>query len=122
MTRQTFGSALACPWALVIFGSNAPNGRRPATTVAFLTDDEGDHYLGGLVEHYRDTNEPSARWHYRYRHAKRIPKEEVLHIFNVASKSPWGGPSKQAISKAKKAIPITVASLNDRPARDEARA
>lgn len=100
--RQTFGSALTFPWALVKFGSNQPNGRRPGTTVAYLTDDEGDHYLGGYVEYGRD-----RCWHYRYQRAKRIPKTDVLHIFNRIMKTSYGGPTPKEIRVARKAVPIT---------------
>jgi hypothetical protein len=102
MTRQTFGSALLRPWALVKFGSNQPNGRRPGTSVAYLTDDEGDHYLGGYVEFGRD-----RCWHYRYQHAKRIPKSDVLHIFWTMSKSSYGGPRPAELISARKAVPVT---------------
>jgi hypothetical protein len=118
MTNQVFGSALRQPWALVVFGSNAPTGKRPATTVAYLTDDEGTHYLGGLVEHYRRSarhvkgvliaGDPSARWHYRFRYNKRIPKEDVLHIFLSTIKNAWGGPSMSQIRAARKALPVTA--------------
>jgi hypothetical protein len=111
---QTFGSALRCPWALVRFGSNSPVGRRPGTSVAYLTDDEGDHYLGGLVEFYRKRNTLSPggswntpRWWYRYKHAKRIPKSDVLHIFPLDDKSPLGGPLKAEIRRARLALPVT---------------
>jgi hypothetical protein len=106
-TPQTFGSALQRPWVLVVFGSDQPNGRRPSTSVAYLTDDEGTCYLGGLVEFYRSREETTARWHYRYKHAKRIPKDEVLHIFPVTDKSKWGGPTLKEVRRARKAIPKT---------------
>lgn len=121
--RQIFGSSLKRPWALVVFGSNAPIGKRPGTSVYFLTDDCGDHYLGGAVEYYAkraklklvdgryvtvQQAEP-ARWHYRYTHAKRIPKSDVLHIFAIENKSPFVGPSKDWIRRARKALPITAA-------------
>lgn len=108
MTGQTFGSALERPWALVKFGSNQPNGRRPGTSVAYLTDDEGDHYFGGFVEYRRSVDHASYKcWHYRYRHSKEIPKSNVLHIFNSTNKSKFGGPGPKEISEAKKAVPIT---------------
>ena len=122
-TPQTFGSALKTPWALVVFGSNAPIGKRPGTTVAYLTDDEGDHYLGGLVGFYRkratlklvdgryvttDPGDPRACWHYRYQHARRIPKSELLHVFPHTDKSKWGGPTEADVRRARKALPVTT--------------
>jgi len=109
MTGQTFGSALPHPWALVKFGSNQPNGRRPGTTVAYLTDIENaTHFLGGLVEHYRARDEPYARWHYRYKKAKLIPKTDVLYIFGHTDKSPHHGPSDADVRRARKTIPKTT--------------
>jgi hypothetical protein len=107
-TRQTFGSALKRPWALVRIGCNCPIGRRPATEVVYLTDDEGDHYLGGVVSFYRGKDEPAKRWHYSYKSAKRIPKSDVLHIFPHSTKSPWGGPDEVDVRRARKALPVTT--------------
>jgi hypothetical protein len=102
---QIFGSALAHPWALMIYGSNAPIGRRPGTSVVYLTDDEGDHYLGGEVHFSRRY----GRWLYRYLHAKRISKDKVLHIFPVTTKSPHGGPWPAMIARARAALPKRTA-------------
>jgi hypothetical protein len=110
--RQIFGSSLRRPWALVRFGSNSPVGRRPATTIAYLTDDEGSHYLGGLVEFYRRRDEPTFRFHFRYQNPKRIPKGDVLHIFAIENKSCHYGPSKAEIRRAREALPITMSQEN----------
>jgi hypothetical protein len=105
MTRdqsdQTFGSALLCPWALVQFGSNAPVGRRPGTTIVYLTDDEGDHFLGGAVWY----SKRDRRWLYRFKHAKRYPKPEILYFFPLTTKNAHGGPSPAMIARARAALP-----------------
>jgi hypothetical protein len=108
-TDQTFGSALTHPWALMIFGSNAPEGRRPGTSVVYLTDDEGDHYLGGEVHYSRRY----GRWLYRYLHAKRIPKDKVLHVFPLTTKNAYGGPPLAMIARARAALPITRTTTDD---------
>lgn len=124
-TRQTFGSALQQPWALVRIGSNCPVGRRPATQMVYLTDDEGDHYLGGVVDFYharghlvrtendweRIGSEPLPRWHFSHMHAKRIRKSDVLHIFRSTDKSMHGGPTDTDIRRVRKALPITTAEM-----------
>lgn len=110
--KQIFGSPLRRPWALVKFGSNAVPRKRPCTTIAFLTDDEGDHYLGGLVEFYRGRDDPTHRWHFRYKHAKLIPKADVLHIFALETKNPFIGPSKEMVRRARKALPVTPSYLH----------
>jgi hypothetical protein len=107
-TRQTFGSALQRPWALARIGCNCPIGRRPATEVVYLTDDEGNHYLGGVVSFYRGKDEPAKRWHYSYTNAKRILKSDVLHVFPHTNKSKWGGPTEAEVKRARKALPITA--------------
>ena len=108
MTEQTFGSALRHPWALVTYGYPVPGRRRP-TRVAYLTDDEKTHYLGGVVEFFRGKDEPRPRWHYLYKRAKRIPYSDVLYRFPITDKSKWGGPSTREIRRAKKALPVTPA-------------
>jgi hypothetical protein len=119
--RQTFGSALRQPWALARIGSNCPPGRRPATEIVYLTDDEGDWYLGGTVSFYRARGrlvrtetgfkrtgeELTPRWHYSYKRAKRIAKADVLHIFPSTDKSTYGGPLIAEVRRARKALPIT---------------
>jgi hypothetical protein len=100
MSGQIFGSALRYPWALVKHGSNQPNGRRPGSSVAYLTDDEGDHYLGGFVWYERRR----GQWFYRYAHARKLPKSDVLHIF-PNGKSRTDGPSAAQIALAKRAVP-----------------
>lgn len=107
-TNQVFGSALRQPWALMIYGSNAQVGRRPASSVVYLTDDEGDHYLGGEVAYYRKRMAPAARWYYRYQKAKRIPKDQVLHRFPSDNKGYFGGPSSTEIARARRALPVTA--------------
>jgi len=105
MTRdqsdQTFGSALLCPWALVLYGSNAPVGRRPGTSIAYLTDDESDHFLGGEVFY----SKRDRRWFYRYKHAKKFGKDKVLHIFPITTKNAQGGPPSAMIARAKSQLP-----------------
>jgi len=107
--RQFFGSSLRQPWALVVFGSNAPYGKRPATSVAYLTDDEGEYYLGGLVEFRRDRSDVCSTWHFRYKNAKRIDKADVLHRFGSTNKGKFGGPHKTEIARARRALPVTMA-------------
>jgi hypothetical protein len=110
VSKQIFGSALRQPWGLMVHSSTAPEGRRPATSVVYLTDDEGDYYLGGEVMHWRSLGDTRARWHYRYKHAKHIPKTAVLHVFASMSKSPYKGPTPTEIRQVKKTLPVTQRS------------
>lgn len=126
ITRQTFGSALQQPWAMVRIGCNCPVGRRPATQIVYLTDDEGDHYLGGVVNFHHNRGrlvwvergwwervggEPQARWHFSYARARRFPKSDVVHIFRSTDKSMHGGPTGTDIRRVRKALPITTVEM-----------
>jgi hypothetical protein len=124
---QHFGSALVCPWALVMWNAGSSAGRRPATTVAYITDDCGDHYLGGLVEFYRKRSTVKAvrdeagkivrydtategdgmpLWHFRFTRERRILKGNVVSFF-PNGKSRQDGPTKAQIAAAKRAVPKT---------------
>jgi hypothetical protein len=115
MSKQTFGSALKQPWALARHGANQAPGRRPGTSIVYLTDDEGDSYLGGYVWFGRSSRvdvdgyhrDRYPCWHYRYKHQRRIAKAEVLHIFRSTDKSKFGGPTPGEIRTVKKALPVT---------------
>jgi hypothetical protein len=124
MSKQTFGSALSRPWALVKWGGNQPNGRRPSTTVAYLTDPikDGDGtitgYEGGLVEFYRRgayhtgprtarvlvPPEPFACWHFRYQRPRTFAASDVCEFF-PCGKSRDAGPAESMIRAAKKRVP-----------------
>lgn len=122
--KQIFGSALARPWALVKWGGNQPNGRRPGTTVAYLTDPIKDAdgiitgYDGGLVEFYRKAayhtgplnarvlvpGEPYASWHFRYQRPRRFDLDAICSWF-PCGKSRDAGPSESMIRAAKRLVP-----------------
>jgi len=130
MSKQVFGSALARPWALVKWGGNQPNGRRPSTTVAYLTDPiKGEEHItgyeGGLVEFYRkrarlkavrdennkflrydtiEPEDPSARWHFRYQKPRTFTLDDICEFF-PCGKSRDAGPSESMVRAAKKRVP-----------------
>lgn len=110
MSKQIFGSALTRPWALVKWGGDQPNGRRPSTTVAYLTDPIKDEagtvvgYDGGLVEHYRPRSEPRAGWHFRYKRPRKFSAADIC-CFLSAGKARDPGPTQWEIKQAKKAVP-----------------
>lgn len=125
---QTFGSALSRPWALVKWGGNQPNGRRPSTAVAYLTDPIKDAdgnvtgYDGGLVEYYRIATklhrnplggfgtipgEPFAQWHFRYNKGRQFAVEDICTIF-PNGKSRGQGPAQSQVRDAKKRVPVNA--------------
>lgn len=109
--KQIFGSALPRPWALVKWGGNQPNGRRPSTTVAYLTDAIKDEtgavtgYDGGLVEFYRRKPDPVPLWHFRYSRPRAFALDDVCEFFNC-HKSRNDGPMAGEIKAAKKRVPV----------------
>lgn len=124
MTKQIFGSALSRPWALVKWGGDQPNGRRPSTAVAYITDPiknaagEITGYDGGLVEFYRKAayhtgplnarrmipGEPNARWHFRYQRARTFSVDDVCTWF-PCGKSRDDGPTQAMVRAAKLLVP-----------------
>lgn len=110
MTKQVFGSALVRPWALVKWGGNQPNGRRPSTTVAYITDPIRDAggaivgYEGGLVEFYRDKADTWARWHFRYQRPRRFAIDDICAWFPCGKPRDLG-PSQTMVKAAKKLVP-----------------
>lgn len=117
--KQIFGSALKQPWALVKWGGDQPNGRRPSTAVAYLTDpiknDAGEivGYEGGLVEYcrYRITTAAgryeweSMQWHFRYRRPREFSVSDICEFF-PNSKSREDGPVQAQIRAAKRRVPV----------------
>lgn len=100
---QIFGSSLRQPWALVKRGDKDTPGKRPGTSVAYLTDRDGDDYLGGYVEHYRARNEAFARWHYRFKAARRFAAHDVVALF-PNPKSRGAGPTERQVRAAKRKL------------------
>lgn len=108
---QIFGSSLARPWVLVKWNDgHGVAGQRPKTCIAYLSDDCGDHFLGGLVGHYREyltkekRHEPLAQWHFRFKRPRQFPRADIIYIFNL-DKSRSSGPSTAAVRRAKRALP-----------------
>jgi len=118
MTHQFFGSSLRQPWALAQFGSNQPNGRRPGTSVVYLTDQDGEFYLGGYVEFFRLRGEGFSRWHFRYKKAKRIAKSEIFSFFPNTGKGTSDGPTLAQVRAAKKQVPVTPLELDRRSGQE----
>lgn len=101
---QIFGSSLRQPWALVKHGDKDTPGKRPGTSVVYLTDRDGeDFYLGGFVEFYRARNEPFARWHYRYKAARRFAAHDIVALF-PNPKSRDAGPAQSQVRAVKRKL------------------
>lgn len=124
MQKQIFGSALNRPWALVKWGGNQPNGRRPSTAVAYLTDPVKDAggtivgYEGGLVEYvHTKVPDPSSvlgkrgwrwgpqQWEFRYSRPRGFAASDVCEFF-PNGKSRDQGPAQSQIRAAKKRVPV----------------
>lgn len=111
MTKQIFGSSLSRPWALVKWGGNQPNGRRPSTTVAYLTDpiknEAGEiaGYEGGIVEFYRKKPDPFAQWHFRYTRPRKFLLGDVCEFFMGCGKGRSQGPPQSEVRIVKQRVP-----------------
>lgn len=91
-------TSLQFPWALVRVQGNGQPGRRPPTSVAWLEYDNGDSFDGHLL--YAQRN---SCWARRYKHTKKIPKADVLHVFKIPQRMM---PRLSTVAAAKRALPI----------------
>jgi hypothetical protein len=91
-------TALKNPWALVQFGGAPAGSKRPGTSVAFLTEEAEDYFVGYLLTLEPNRTIGGHEWCSRYDHARRIPKAKVLHVFPRQ-------PGAWEIHEARRAVP-----------------